>query len=150
MRRIKKLLEQKGGNVYTIGKDASVYDAIALMSKNNVGALVVTTSGEQSAQVIGVVTERDYLNHVVLKGRTSRETPVAEIMSRKVIYGEPDQSVEDILAIMTKQRIRHVPVISGEKLLGIVSIGDCAKEVIEKKDIEIKYLKDYLSDSYPA
>jgi CBS domain-containing protein len=150
MKTVKTLLEKKGSSVFTIDREATVFDAIAEMDAHNVGALIVTCKEDNKDKVCGIISERDYLRHVILKGRSSRSTPVQEIMTRKVIYAEPSSTVEEILNIMTEQRFRHMPVMAGERLAGIVSIGDCVKAIIKQQKVEIHYLKDYIADNYPG
>jgi CBS domain-containing protein len=146
MNKLQTILKNKGETVHTIHPDSSVYEAVAKMVEHNIGALVVT----QDDHVVGIITERDYLRNIAIKGRSSRTTPVRQIMTRKVIYIEPERTVEEALSIITEARIRHLPVMQGNTLKGIVSIGDCVKQVIHLQRVEISYLKDYISDSYPG
>lgn len=150
MKTIKELLEQKGVAVFTIDREATVFEAIALMDAHNVGALIVTCQEGGEPKVCGILSERDYLRQIILKGRSSRNTPVREIMTRKVVYAEPSSTVEETLSIMTEQRFRHMPVMEGERLAGIVSIGDCVKSIIRQQKVQIHYLKDYIADNYPG
>lgn len=146
MDKVADILTQKGTEVHTVAPAASVYEAIAEMDKLNVGALVVVDRG----RVCGIITERDYLQKVALQGRTSRETPVAEIMTRKVAFVSPICAVEEALGIMTERRCRHLPVMDGGRLAGLISIGDCVKQIIRKQEVRIQYLEDYIADSYPG
>jgi CBS domain-containing protein len=148
MKTVQEMIDRKGRGVVTIGSEATVFDAVAAMTEHNVGALVVTCGDD--GRVCGVISERDYLRHVVLEGRTSRSTPVSEIMTREVVYAEPSCTAEEALAIMTEKRFRHLPVMVDGALGGIVSIGDCVKAVIKEQEVEIKYLKEYISDGYPG
>jgi CBS domain-containing protein len=150
MDTVQDLLQQKGTNVYTIDHARTVYDAVTAMTIHNVGALVVTHGQESDKKICGIITERDYLHHIVQKGRSSRTTPVSDIMTRKVVYTEPERSVEEVLIIMTEQRFRHLPVMQEDKLHGIVSIGDCVKAIIKRQEVELKYLKEYIADGYPG
>jgi CBS domain-containing protein len=146
MPTIKELLARKGPQVYTIDPESKVLDAVRMMSERNVGALVVAREG----RLLGIITERDYLREVILKGRTSRQTLVREIMTRRVTYAEPEATAEEVLGVMTDRRFRHVPVLEGDRLAGVISIGDCVKAVMEKHKVEIRNLKEYISDKYPG
>ncbi len=146
MTTVKEMLDRKGSEVLTIGHLATVFDAVQKLSEHNVGALVVTMGDE----ICGILSERDYLRHVVVKGRSSRETPVVDIMSRKVIYGDLSCTAEEVLNIMTEKHIRHLPIMDNDRLAGMVSIGDCVKTVIKQQEVEIKTLKEYITDAYPG
>jgi CBS domain-containing protein len=137
---VRHLLEQKGRNVWTIGPDATVLDAVAKMADKDVGSLVVM-DGEK---LVGIITERHYSRNVVLKGKTSPTTLVREIMDTSRIHVRPEQSVELCMALMTDQRVRHLPVVEGTKVIGIVSIGDLLKHIISKKDFDIDQLGHYI------
>jgi len=141
MSTLAEILEEKTGDVLKIDADASVFDAVKQMVDANVGALLVTEGGE----VTGIVTERDYLRRVTLEGRTDRETAVREIMSSPLIVVTPDTSVDESMALMTDRRIRHVPVVDGGDVVGVISIGDLVKFTSKKQSFEIKYLHDYIS-----
>jgi CBS domain-containing protein len=138
---LRHLLDRKGRSVISTGPDEPVLEAIRSMAERHVGALVVQ---EQSGRVVGVVSERDYARKVVLQGRSSADTPVRSIMTSKVISAPLDTSVHDAMRIMTEHRIRHLPVMTGEKLEGIVSIGDLVKAVIEEQQQEIEQLQAYI------
>jgi CBS domain-containing protein len=137
---VKHLLEQKGRNVWSIGPDATVLDAVAKMAEKDIGSLVVM-DGEK---LIGIITERHYSRNVVLKGKTSPTTLVRDIMERNVIHVPPEQSVELCMALMTNKRVRHLPVLEGTKVIGIVSIGDLLKFVISKQEFVIDQLEHYV------
>lgn len=141
MASVKQLLQGKGHDVWSIGPEASVYDAIAKMAQEEVGALVVL----EGESLVGVVSERDYARKVVLQGRSSRDTKVKDIMTTRVAYARPDQSVEDCMAMMTEKRIRHLPIMDGDKLLGVISIGDLVKYIIEEQKHVIEQLEQYIS-----
>jgi CBS domain-containing protein len=117
---VKNLLDKKGHDVYTISPDATVYDALQLMAEKEIGALVVLEDGK----MVGIVSERDYARKIILKGKSSKETPVREIMTTKVIHTSPDKKVEKCLSLMTKHHFRHLPVLEKERLVGILSIED--------------------------
>ena len=141
METIAQLLDQKGRHIWSIGPDASVYEGIQLMADKGVGALVVMDEG----RLAGIISERDYARKVVLKDRSSRETKIAEIMSTQVIYARPDQSAEEGLTMMTEKRVRHLPVMNGEELVGVVSIGDLVKAIIAEQQQMIAQLEQYIS-----
>jgi CBS domain-containing protein len=123
--RVKKLLDEKGYDVYSTSPDATVYDALKLMAEKEIGALVVL----EDQKMVGIITERDYSRKVILKGKASKETLVREIMTSEVSYASPDQKVEKCLSIMTKKRFRHMPVLEGGKAVGMLSIGDVRSKI---------------------
>ena len=134
------LLEQKGRNIWAIGPDDTVFNALARMAENDVGSLIVM-DGEK---LVGIVTERHYSRNVILKGKTSPSTLVREIMERDVIHVRPEQSVELCMALMTEKRVRHLPVVEGQKVVGIISIGDLLKSIISKQKFVIDELEHYI------
>ncbi|MBZ0147165.1 MAG: CBS domain-containing protein [Pseudorhodoplanes sp.] len=134
------MLNQKGGDVCSIHPDATVFDAIAKMAEQNIGSLVVI-DGEK---LIGIITERHYARKVVLKGKTSPKTPVRDIMEKRVNIVRPEQSVEECMAIMSEKRVRHLPVLEGEQLIGIISIGDLVKSIIGNQRFIISQLEHYI------
>lgn len=144
--RVSDILSNKGSNVYTIGKEKTVFDAVKKMAGEGVGCLVVT----EGKEIAGIVTERDYLRKVILMGRSSKTAGVSEIMTTDVICVGPEQTVEECMAIMSEKRIRHLPVMQGKKLTGIVSIGDLIKQISKDQKVTIRYLTEYISDRYPA
>ena len=123
--RIKKLLDEKGYDVYSTSPDATVYDALKLMAEKEIGALVVL----EDEKMVGIISERDYSRKVILKGKASKETLVREIMTSEVSYTSPDQKVEKCLSLMTKKRFRHLPVLEGGKVVGMLSIGDVRSKI---------------------
>ena len=141
METIGQLLNRKGRDIWSIGPDASVYESIQMMADKGVGALVVMEGG----QVAGIISERDYARKVVLKDRSSRETRISEIMTTDLVYGRPDQSVQEGLSVMTEKRIRHLPIMNGDELVGVVSIGDLVKEIIAEQQQMISQLEQYIS-----
>jgi CBS domain-containing protein len=141
MKLVQHLLETKGGGVISIERDASVFDAIKLMADHAVGSLLVM-DGES---LIGIVTERDYARKVILKGRSSNETPVGDIMTTEVITSKPQQSVNECMALMTERRLRHLPVVVDDKVVGIISIGDLVQAIISDQQEEIEQLGQYIS-----
>ena len=138
--RLAEILEEKGGQVLEIDADASVLEAVQLMVEKNVGSLLVTERGEVS----GIVTERDYLRRVTLEGRTE-EAPVREVMSSPLVIATLDTTVDECMALMSDRRIRHVPVVDGEKVVGLVSIGDLVKFKSKLQTFEIQFLNDYIT-----
>ena len=141
MQTVRQVLQGKGREVSTIGPETSVYDALALMADKGIGALVVT----QGPAVVGLISERDYARNVALKGRNSRETPVGDIMTTRVACVGPDQTVQECMTIMTEMRVRHLPVMEGETLAGLVSIGDLVKAIIEEQEALIEHLVRYIN-----
>ncbi len=140
MKTIKRLLEAKGYDVWSITPDASVYEAIKLMADRNVGALLVLESGK----LVGVISERDCTRRLILKERAAKDTQVREVMTSGVIYVRPDQTVEDCMALMTAKRVRHLPVLADDQLIGIVSIGDLVKDIISEQEFMIQQLEHYI------
>ncbi len=138
---IRQLLKSKGQDVWSVAPDASVFEAIGIMADKGIGALVVLEDGK----LVGIISERDYARKVVLKERESKKTPVGDIMTTEVLYARPDHTVEECLALMTDKRIRHLPVLDGDKLLGIISIGDLVKSVIAEQQHMIEQLEHYIS-----
>ena len=143
MDTVKQLLKTKGQQIWSITPDASVYEAIEQMNDHGVGALLVM----ENEKLIGVISERDYARKTILKGRSSKTTPVRDIMTRKVIYISPKQTLEECMALMTDKRVRHLPVFVGEKLIGIISIGDVLKAIITDKKFIIDQLESYITGS---
>ncbi len=137
---LSQLLDGKGHAVYAVAPGASVFDAIRSMADNHVGALLVM----EGPQLVGIVSERDYARKVILKGRASATTPVREIMSAPVHSISPDQTVDDAMRLMTERRIRHLPVVRAEKVVGVVSIGDLVKCVIDDQQHTIDDLRSYI------
>lgn len=142
MTTINHLLETKGHDIWSISPDASVYEALKVMAEKEIGALLVIEDGE----LIGIISERDYARKVILKGKTSVDTPVREIMTSKVIYVLAEQSIEDCMALMTEKHIRHLPVYTGDQLVGVISIGDVVKAVISQQEFVIEQLEKYITD----
>ena len=141
MRTVRQLLEGKGPEVYSIAPDAPVIDAIRLMAEKFIGALLVM----DGPRLVGIVSERDYARKVVLQGHSSRETPVRAIMTSPVVGVSPDDSAERCMQLVTDRRIRHLPVLEGESVVGVVSIGDLVKAVIEDQQLELDHLQRYIA-----
>jgi CBS domain-containing protein len=138
---LSKILEEKSGDVLRIDGDATVYEAIEKMVEANVGSLLVSDEGE----IVGIVTERDYLRRVALEGRTEKETAVRDIMTSPLVVVTPDTLIGEVMALMTDRRIRHMPVVQDEEVVGVVSIGDLVKYTSKQQAFEIKYLTDYIT-----
>jgi CBS domain-containing protein len=138
--RLAEILEEKGGDVLEISADASVLEAVQEMVENNVGSLLVKDAGE----VVGIVTERDYLRRVTLEGRTE-EAPVSEIMSTPLVVATLETTIDECMALMTDRRIRHVPVVEEGNVVGLVSIGDLVKFKSKLQTFEIQFLNDYIT-----
>ena len=141
MKRVCDLLNSKGGAVWSLTPDATVYEAIDQLSEKGVGALLVM----EGKRLVGIVSERDYARKVILKGKASRETYVWEIMSQPVICVPPECTVEQTMALMTEKRVRHLPVVEGETVVGVISIGDVVRAIIEEKEYYIQQLTSYIT-----
>jgi len=140
MTTVKHVLDKKGRRVHSIRPDAFVFDAIKMMAEKNVGSLVVLEHGT----LVGIITERIYAREIALKGRTSSQTLVRDIMSTNVICVRPEQSVEECMAVMTKKTVRHLPVVENGKIVGIVSIGDMVNSIIKDQEFIIDQLEHYI------
>ena len=144
MSAVSEILENKGNLVLCVDQNDSVFEAITLMAEINIGAVLVQRHGS----IAGIFTERDYLQKIALKSRSSRNTPVREVMSTPVISVKPEDSVAYCMEIMNSNRCRHLPVVEGEQLMGIISIGDLVKFIIDEKEYEISQLSQYIAGSY--
>ena len=137
---IRSILKEKGSKVYAVRPDSTVYDALKTMADTNVGALLVMDGG----RLAGIVSERDYARKVILKGRSSLDTRVEDIMSTRVICARPEQSVEECMGLMTAKAVRHLPVLDHKEVVGIVSIGDLVKAIIGEQQHIIEQLENYI------
>ena len=145
--RIQSLLKSKSSNtVLSVRPDQSVFEAIEKMAEHGVGALLIL----ENNRLLGIITERDYARKVIIRGRSSRETAVREIMTSPVVFVTPQQTVDDCMALMTVHHFRHLPVVDGEKVVGIVSIGDLVKWIITGQERTIQQLESYISGTYPG
>ncbi len=138
---VKEMLKEKTGDILTISPQDTVYRALEIMAEKNLGALVVV----EGEKVVGMFSERDYARNVVLKGKSSKDTLIKDLMSANPCYVRPEQTLNDCMALITEKRTRHLPVLDGEKLVGIVSIGDVVKQYIIDKEFTIKQLENYIS-----
>ncbi|PLX57728.1 MAG: hypothetical protein C0629_00855 [Chromatiales bacterium] len=141
MKTVDNLLKKKGSQIWAIAPDASIYEAVSMMAEKGIGALLVM----EGEQLNGIISERDYARKVILAGKSSRQTPVKEIMTTAVLCAKLEQSVEQCLALMTDKRIRHLPVADGGKVVGLVSIGDLVKEIIAEQQFIIEQLEHYIA-----
>jgi CBS domain-containing protein len=140
MKTVQQMLESKPHRLLSIAPDTSVYDALVLMAEKDVGALVVL-DGDRLA---GIFSERDYARKIILHGKASRETPVSEIMTAKVVCVKPNNTTDECMALMTGRRVRHLPVLSDKKVIGVISIGDVVKEMISEQQFIIEQLEQYI------
>ena len=141
MSTVRDMIRKKGGEVFTLVPDASVYDALALMAKENSGVVLIMDGG----RVEGILSERDCVRHLELEGRSSRTTKVSDIMTRKVIYIEASQPLEECMALMIDKNIRHLPVFDEGRLLGLISVRDVLKEVVDVQKFMISQLEHYIT-----
>jgi CBS domain-containing protein len=141
MRQVKHLLDRKGNDIYAIAPEAPVLEAIKHMAERRVGALLVM----RGEQLVGIISERDYARKVILQGRSSAQTPVSEIMSHPVQTVTPDTDVFDCMRMCTDSRVRHLPVMDGHRVMGVISIGDLVKEVISAQAEQIEQLQRYIT-----
>ena len=141
MKTVKQILATKGEQLWSITPDKSVYEALRVMGEKEIGALTVVEAGK----LVGIISERDYARKVILKGRTSRDTLVSEIMTTSVVVTHPQQTVEECMGLMTEKRIRHLPVLDQGELIGMISIGDLVKSIIDEQQFIIGQLENYIA-----
>ena len=141
MKTVTLLLRAKGNAVLTASPDTPVFEALGVMAEKNVGALLVL----EGERLVGIFSERDYARKVILKGRSSKETPVRDVMSSNVLYVRPQHTMEECMVLMTEKRVRHLPVLDGERLVGVISIGDIVKEIIAEQEFTIEQLQNYIT-----
>ena len=143
MKQVSDLLNHKGRDVWSLTPDATVYEAIDQMAQKGVGALLVM----EDERLVGIVSERDYARKVILKGKSSRETQVREIMSHPVVCARPEFTIEQTMALMTDKHVRHLPVVAEERVVGVISIGDVVRSIIEDKEFDIQQLRNYITSA---
>ena len=141
MKRVKEILANKGSEIWSIGPDESVYDAIHLLAEKEIGALAVVDGG----RLIGIISERDYARQIILKGLSSRETQVRDIMSSDVITSDPCHDIRKCMEMMSEKRVRHLPIIENDNLVGMISIGDLVRAIIAEQESTIVDLEKYIS-----
>jgi CBS domain-containing protein len=143
MKTVQQILRHKGSMFWSVTPETMVFEALKLLAEKDVGALLVLEAG----RLVGIISERDYARKVVLKGKSALDTPVSEIMTSRVMCVRPDQTVEECMALVTEKRIRHLPVLVDDEVVGVVSIGDLVKATIDEKDFLIKQLENYITGS---
>lgn len=140
MATVRDMLRTKGFDIWSVAPDATVYDALKLMADKNIGAVLV----READRVVGILSERDYTRKVTLQGKTAAETRAREIMTERVMCVRPEDTAEQCMALMTEKRVRHLPVVEGDRLIGLISIGDVVKATIEQQEFIISQLEDYV------
>ncbi len=143
---IREILQKKGHKVFSLAPDATVFEAIKVMAENSVGALLVM----EGENLVGIISERDYARKVILKGKSSKETAVREIMTSPVQVVVPDCTVSEAMSIMTNKRIRHLPVLEEGRVIGVVSIGDLVRSIVDEQAATIEHLHAYITGQYPG
>lgn len=141
---VNQILAVKGKNVWVVSPDDTVFHALQLLAEKNIGALVVM----EDNNVVGILSERDYARKVILKGKSSMNTPVREIMTEKVLFVGPNQTVADCMALMTDKHIRHLPILENDRVVGVISIGDVVKAIISDQEFTIAQLENYISGNW--
>ena len=144
MTTIAQLLNTKGDQIWSVEPKATIFEALEIMSEKEIGALLVMVDGK----LTGIFSERDYARKVILKGKSSKETPVGELMTKKVFYIDSQKTINDCMAMMTAKRIRHVPVIEDNQVVGIVTIGDVVNQIISEQEVTINHLENYITGSH--
>ena len=141
MKTVRDILRDKGHSVWSVAPDATVFEALELMAAKNVGAVLVLDGG----RLVGIMSERDYARKVTLLGKTSKDTPVSEIMTSRVLYVGADQTIQECMALMTEKRIRHLPVMEGDRVIGVVTIGDLGRAIISDQQFMLAQLEHYIT-----
>lgn len=140
MATVRDMLRTKGHDIWSVAPDASVYDALKLMAEKNIGAVLV----RDAESLVGILSERDYARKVVLQGKTAVDTPAREIMTDRVICVRPEETAEECMAVMTNKKVRHLPVLEDDQLIGVISIGDVVKAIIPEQEFIIEQLEHYV------
>ncbi len=143
---IRSVLRRKGGDIWSIGPGATVYEAIEMLADKGIGALLVMAEG----RLVGIISERDYARKVILKGKASKETRVKEIMTSPVLTVTPNRTVDECMTLMTEKHIRHLPVVEDETVVAMLSIGDLVKWIISEQEEKIQHLENYITGKYPG
>jgi CBS domain-containing protein len=138
---VSEILDSKGHDFWFVNPDDTVFDAVKLMSEKSVGALLVM----EGEKLVGIVTERDYARKVILEGKSSKQTPVRDVMTKRVLYVGPERTIEECMALITDKRARHLPVVENNRVIGVVSIGDLVKAIIAEQRIMIDQLQHYIA-----
>jgi CBS domain-containing protein len=138
---VSEILDSKGHDFWFVNPDDTVFDAVKLMSEKSVGALLVM----EGERLVGIVTERDYARKVILEGKSSKQTPVRDVMTKRVLYVGPERTIEECMALITDKRVRHLPVVENNRVIGVVSIGDLVKAIIAEQRIMIDQLQHYIA-----
>lgn len=141
MQTVRDVLERKGHQVWTVQAHQTVYEALEILAEKDIGALLVCDGDD----AVGMFSERDYARQVILKGKSSKDTPVRDVMSTHLLFASPEQKMEECMALMTEKRIRHLPVLEQGRIVGMISIGDVVKAVLEEKQFLIQQLESYIS-----
>jgi CBS domain-containing protein len=141
MKTVKDILNSKGHEIWSVSSGSSVFDAVKMMAEKGVGALLVMDDGK----LVGIITERDYARKIILEGKSSRNSAVSDVMTRKVLCVTPDRAVDECMALMTDKRARHLPVIEQKQVVGVISIGDLVKAMISEQQFLIDQLQQYIS-----
>jgi CBS domain-containing protein len=144
MTTIAQLLNTKGDQIWSVEPKATIFEALEIMSEKEIGALLVMEDGK----LTGIFSERDYARKVILKGKSSKETQVGELMTKKVFYIDSQKTINDCMAMMTAKRIRHVPVIEDNQVMGIITIGDVVNQIISEQEVTINHLENYITGSH--
>ena len=144
MTTIAQLLNIKGDQIWSVDPKATIFEALEIMSEKEIGALLVMEDGKLK----GIFSERDYARKVILKGKSSKETPVGELMTKKVFYIDSQKTINDCMGMMTAKRIRHIPVIDDNQVMGIVTIGDVVNQIISEQEVTINHLENYITGSH--
>jgi CBS domain-containing protein len=141
---VRQILQSKGSRIWSVAPQATVFEALVLMAEKDVGAVLVV----ENEKLVGIFSERDYARKVVLKGRSSKDTLVSELMTSDVFYVNPNQTIDECMALMTNKHFRHLPVLDNEKLVGIITVGDAVKAVIADQEVMINSLENYIRGGY--
>ena len=144
MTTIAQLLNTKGNQVWSVEPKATIFKALEIMSEKEIGALLVM----ENEKLVGIFSERDYARKVILKGKSSKNTPVGELMTKKVFYIDPQKTISECMAMMTNKKIRHLPVLENDNVIGIITIGDIVNQIISEQEITIHHLESYITGAH--